>query len=89
MGREVFTAPWGYAGWKTMGQGSLGPGLATASCDKKHPPPPMSRPQGAAEEGKGFCWDPWDSAPNPHLEMGRMTVLCPRGAEQRSRCQVG
>lgn len=65
-------------GGETMGQGTFGPGSATASCDKKTPPAPspMSWPQGAAEEGKGFHWDPWDLGFSPKPSVGNGDNNC-------------
>ena len=75
---------------RIMGRGSLGPGSATARCDKK-PPPPCAGPRELHRRGRDFTGIPGTSgsALNPHLEMGTMTVFCPYGAGQRGRCQVG
>jgi len=90
VGREVSTAHGAAWGGGTMGQGGLGPGSATANCDKKCPPP-CPGPRALQRRGRDFPGFPRTSgsAPNLHLEVGTVTTLRPHGAGPRARCRAG
>lgn len=74
VGREVFTAPWGYVGWGD--HGPLGQAQLQQAVTKKLPPRPHVLAQGAAEEGKGFHWDPWDLGFSPKPSAGNGDNNC-------------